>query len=71
MTRRKAAGKAIPQMAIALPLETAQDCTHERAIVGLDAFFCPSCRQTFAARSPTYTTLLKRRETQWMNRADS
>jgi hypothetical protein len=37
----------------------AAPCSHSRAIVGLDAFYCPVCRTSISARTPGYALLLE------------
>jgi hypothetical protein len=41
-------------------MTTDQRCLHRRAIVGLDAFYCPSCKQIINAETAAYQDLLHR-----------
>lgn len=41
------------------PAVAPTECQHQRAYFGLDAAFCPNCRQSFAPRSQVYKQLLE------------
>ena len=41
-----------------MTLHDADQCSHSRAIVGLDAFYCPQCRAAIAASTKGYALLL-------------
>jgi hypothetical protein len=41
-----------------MTLHDADQCSHSRAIVGLDAFYCPQCRAAIAVSTKGYALLL-------------